>query len=1108
MLHFIFGRAGFGKTHWVQQQLLKNATQQNAILLVPEQASFETERAMVGLNLSHSVEVLSFSRLCDRVFKLYGGIAGKRLGDQEKLLLMHRAVLQVGDRLQLYRRGHKSIRFATHVLSIATECGHKGITPEQLMTASITLPQGGLKQKLQELALMLSAYQSLVRESYIDPTEELSRLHDLLQQVPFWQDKTVYIDGFKDFTAPQKKLVSQMIVLAKEVYVTLCTDGKKTEHPLALFANVSDLAEQMECVANDAGIAVCEPICLTENHRAKTPGLQAVEQVFVPKEVPCCQGDSSVMICGCDDIYDEVDYVAASICRLVQEEGLRFREITVISRDLNRYSDLLTSAFERFGIPCFSDDRRSVTHLPLFALLRKTTELAEKGLDTANLLSLMKTELWDLTLQEIAMLENYAFVWSVEGNDWLHDFNNHPDGIGDKQPTPEAVIRINQLRKKAVLPIVQLRKEWQKCRTVTDFCTVLYGFLEQNHIYTRLQALSKKVSKQDDPFEAEDLLRCFELCNQLLDKMVFAMGDTQVSGQEFAQTLTLIIGSSDLGKIPQGIDQVVLGSADRTRPAAPKAVFVIGANQGMFPAVPASGGLLSDYERKILKEQQQLAFSDRCEFETVEEDFLFYQAVSSASHFLCMTYIRSGGESNEPCRWVTYIKERLPNVTETTSDDGRQADVLAFARAPLPTFDLLAQRYTEADEITDSLYQYIGETNPAQTELLRRLTNPQDCSLSAEGARSLFREKMRVSPTAIEAYHKCRFNYFCKYGMGVRPLRPVGLDVLAKGTLVHYVLEKIINRYGSNGLHTLTTQECEEQVHALIWEFVQTEMGGFDQKSSVFWFQLRRIEILAISLVEHLAAEMKDSKFETVACELKVGPGEAVESLRIPLTNGGEVTVIGVLDRLDVYQKDGQTYFRVVDYKTGSKEFHLEDIYYGIGLQMFMYLYSVEQNGHQFGENRYPAGVLYMPAKRSTVLSTDPKEVEKQLADRLRMKGVVLDDMDVVRAMEPDVSGTYIPVTVKLSGDPTERSALASLEFFGKTRRHIETLLREMGDALLNGEITCDPLDPKGTKGGACTYCDYKAACPLLDDALHRQVASLSTAEKKELMKGGDWNGD
>jgi len=1107
MLHFIFGRAGFGKTHYIEQLLLAQGSRQQAVLLVPEQFSFETERSMVALDLAHHVEVMSFSRLSDRVFKQYGGIAGKRLSDQEKLLLMHRGILQVGDRLQLYRRGHKNIRFATHVLSIATECEYKGITPEQMITVSITLPDGGLKQKLQEIALMLSAYHSLIQNAYIDPTEEAERLYRLLQEVPFWKGKRVYIDGFKDFTAPQKKLVSQMIGQADEVYVTLCTDGRPAAHSLTLFANTADLAKQLTHMAESQGVAVDQPVILTRNHRSATDGIRALEQSFHKTETLAGSGDHSVMICPCDDIYDEADFVAASIRRLVQEEGLRYRQITVITREPERYVKVLEAAFDRFSIPYFSDRRREVTYLPLFSLLVKGMELAENGCQTATLLSLMKTGLWDLTLSQIAKLENYAYVWSVDGAGWLKEFTQHPLGMGDKRPDEEEMKELNRLRKRAVMPLVEFRTRWKTCGTVIDFCRAVYSFLEDNAIYERLGGFVDRLTGQGEGFQGEDMIRSFELCNQLLDKMVSAMGETQVSGQEFIQLMTLMIRSADLGKIPQGIDQVVIGSADRTRPASPYGVFVVGANQGVFPAVPASSGLLSDFERKLLNEQQ-LPFSDHCEFETVEEDFLFYQAACSASHKVCFTYTTTGNETGEPCRWLLDIKQALPNLMWRSSDQWREEDPLLFAGAQLPAFDLLAQQYWQEGAVADSLYQYISQQQPQRMALLEQLTMPRDCSIRSENAVGLFGKQMKVSPTAVEAYHKCRFSYFCKYGMRVRPLRPVGLDVMAKGTLVHHVLEKIIGTYGSSGLHQLSADEMRDTIHRLIMEFVESDMGGLADKNHVFVFQLQRLEVLLESLLSHMAEEMKDSQFETAACELPIGPGETVESLRIPLSGGGEVTVVGVLDRLDIYQKDGDTYFRVVDYKTGTKEFHLEDIYHGIGLQMFIYLYAIQQNGQVFGESRYPAGVLYMPAKRSSVMSTDRAEVQKQLADRLRMKGLVLDDMDVVRAMEPEVSGTYIPVTLKLNGDPSEKSALASMEFFGRTERHIRQLLQEMGEGLLQGKITCDPLDSKSTKDNACVYCDYKAACPLLGQSPHRRVAGLSVAQKKDLLKGGEWCGD
>lgn len=1108
MLHFILGRAGFGKTHEIYERIAAQSDAADTILLVPEQYSFESERAMLRFPQEKRAEVLSFSRLCNHVFKQYGGVAGTPINDGQKLLLMSRALRECQDQLQVYRRLAKKPEFATHMLAVVQECGYSGITPQQLEWASMRLPDGILKNKTREIALVASVYHGMVRESYLDEQEELERLYHLLSQTDFWHNKRVFVDSFKDFTAPQKKLLEQMIAQAKEVTVALCADRLQSQHNLELFANTKGLAAELIRMAQQNGVEVAAPTLLCENHRAKTKGLVLLEQVLSGNETTEDQADDSVIVCACQDKYDQAEYVAATICRLVREEGLRYRDITILSRDASALNGVLDRALERYEIPYFSDWRRSVMHQPFAAYALKGLRLAAKGWDTAQLLSLLKTGLSGFSLQEIALLENYTFTWNVKGSHWLHEFRHHPDGMGAGEADPSVLEQLNALRKRAIGPVLGLKQGLEQGTTVQDHATALFEFFENGHIYSHLQHMAQQLTDQGNSFEGEDLLRSVDLLNGVLDQMVSAMGSVAVTPTEFLELFELSLQSADMGKIPQGIDQVVIGNADRTRPAYPKAVFVLDANQGVFPAVPSGGGLLSDTDRKTLK-QVDLPLTDHCEFDTVEESFLFYTAAVAASERVFFTYLVADSEKTlSPCVPLEQMRAHLPEEGWLRVGAWEQADPLARVRAPLPALDLLAARYREGSELAGGLYHGFQQTYPHRLQVLRHLHEQADCRISPQHAKELFGQNIFLSPTGVEVYHKCGFSYFCRYGLRIQPRRQVALDVMAKGTVVHYVLEQMLNRHGSQGLYTLSQELLQSNVHEILMEYVEQAMGGLSEKAHTFRFQLQRIEILLISLLNHMAEEMKHSRFETAACELVIGPDGKVPALTIPLPDGGSLSVVGVVDRLDVYEQDGVTYFRVLDYKTGTKTFRVEDLYYGIGLQMFLYLYAVEQNGQAFGSCRVPAGVLYMPARRTGVKADgDEEKAKKEIADRLCMKGVVLDHPDVVRAMEPEVEGRFIPVSLKKDGKPTATSALASIEFFGKTRRRIEQLLTEMGVALQQGEITCDPLDGSDATVTACQYCDFKGACPLREEKEHRKVPKMTAQQKRDVMKGGDYHG-
>ena len=415
MLQLVLGRAGSGKTRWVMDQLAGNNDARPAVLIVPEQVSFESERALLQLPAHRAVEVLSFSRLCDRVFKLYGGVAGARVSPGEKLLLMARAVRQVEDRLTLYRRHAKSTDFYRHLLAIAGEFKYSGVQANQLAEAADRLPDGPLQRKITELSTILAAYAALLNASFTDPDDDLLRLQAVLAQHPYFAGKTVYIDAFKDFTAPQKGVLRHVIATADRVCVTLCADRLQPEHALEVFANTKKLAGELTRMATSQGVPVAAPVVLAENRRAQDPALVAVEAVLAGQPAEWNEPTEAFTVCACPTVYDEADWVAATVRRLTREEGLRHRDIMVIARDARAYDGILDAAFDRCGIPCFSDRRRPVSQLPLFACALKALAMGVGSLDTAALLSLLKTGVVGFTPLEISTLENYVFVWNVTG---------------------------------------------------------------------------------------------------------------------------------------------------------------------------------------------------------------------------------------------------------------------------------------------------------------------------------------------------------------------------------------------------------------------------------------------------------------------------------------------------------------------------------------------------------------------------------------------------------------------------------------------------------------------------------------------------------------------
>ncbi len=1097
MLHFIIGKAGCGKTREIYQILENSSLGKTALLVVPEQASFETERKMLSLPEEKRCEVFSFTRLCHRIFQTYGGIAGTPLTAEEKVLLMARSVEEAGENIKLYRRQARRVEFLNHLLTIVSECHFKGITPPMLEMAAPRVPSKGLSQKLKEIALISGIYHRLVQEQYLDPDLQLTKAKDLLEDKPFWQGKTVFIDDFSNFIYPQKQLIYQMMNKAEDVYITLCADTVHSANPYQVFANTKDLLQELTNKANEMGIETKIHPILTQNHRAKTPALQAMETILAGEDFTYTQPCNDIMICGCTDQYDQADVIASSIMKTTREDGLRFRDITVLARTEEQLLPL-EFALSRYGIPYFTDRSVPFSAGPLAVFCQTSLQLLEKGWDTSLLLSLLKTGLTPMAQDDISLLEDYAFTWSTKGREWLLAFTHHP--YSAKEPSPALTARLNHLRLQVISPLLTLKDACKKATVCKQFATAFYTYLQTTDVLKGAQKLGQTFLQGEDAFLGDDLVRSPALLISILDRMVRALGNTPLTLSDFVRFFGVMVDATQMGKIPQGIDQVTLGVAVHTRPDAPKAVMVMDCNSGVFPAVPPSGGLLTDRDRKQLK-QLDLPFSTRSIGEMVEENFLFYRAACCSSHKAMFTYLtHEGALLCSPLVRLTKGMEQLNPLISA------ELPLTQTASAVGPALELLAGRYQQNDPFTGSLYTYFEQHHPCLAGLLQGATAPPDCSLEPATARQLFGENMYISPSGVEVYHKCGFTYLCKYGYRIGKRTPIGMDVLSRGSLVHYVLEHIIKNNGSKNLAKLSQSQCKAQIHTLVYEFVETQMGGVEGKDQLFLFRLTRLESLLYALITHMAQDLASCLFEAKGFEYKIGKDGDMPPITLPLENGGTLYIHGVVDRVDTYQKDGITYFRIVDYKTGGKDFVLDDIYYGIGLQMLLYLFALEKDGESLGQNRVPSGVLYLPAVQKSVSSAE-KDVASALAKTLKMKGILLDHPDVIFAMDPHKTGMYLPLVFGKDGEPTAKSSLATLEFFGKTRKHIEKLLTQMGNSLLLGEITCSPLDPSGSNQDACIYCDFKACCPLGAEGVHNQVPSLDAGTKNALLKGEEFHG-
>ncbi len=1083
MLQLLFGRCGSGKTRAVRSAL-KNLAESGSgklMLIVPEQYSFESERAMLrllGAEKARRVSVSSFSRLVDTVQRQYGGFAGRRLDDGGRRIFMSLAVERVKDGLEIYRKNAESTELVGLMLGISTEFKMCGVSPKDLEQTAAHLPEGTLRRKIREISLILSAYDALVAQSYIDPLDDLTRLKKLLLRHRFFAGYTVMVDSFQSFTVQEYGVLEQILRQADKVVVTLCAEGLSGQANSAdLFSIARQTAKMLIRLTQRNSVPIASPVVLKSGARFRNPALAALESgVYRPVRKPYADPCEGVAVYEAPDRYGEAAFVAAAIRNLVRTGQYRYRDFAVIARSTEPYDGILDSALERWEIPFFMDRPEAIDSEPLMRLLLSAFKIVQYGFRSDDVFLYLKTGLAGLTATQISELENYTFTWNLSGKKWKEEWTDNPEGFAQEMSDggKQLLQRVNASRRMAAEPLERFAEETEN----TDgrgMAAASYHLLVRISAAKNLRDFARRLSEEGNPALAERELRVWDLLMQILDQTALVLGKTEITRARYAELLRMVILSGSIASIPQGLDEVTVGDANRIRAAAPKVVFLIGAAQGEFPMTPGSDCVFSDRERRELI-RLGLPLNDTMEGVVLQERFLAYSAMSAASEKLYISYPLSDGSggalspSSIPAEARSVLKE-IPVKNEWMM----KPEWFACARSP--AMELAAQKWNTNDTLSATLKELFRERGEGdQFSAVARASRKVPASFADKNtARALFGRDMTVSATQIEKFQLCRFQYFCRYGLNVKERRAAELDALEYGSLMHFLLQRLFQNLGSRAVAAMEPEGLRETILRYLEEYVQMEFGGMETKTPRFSYLVSRVADSAQAVASHIAKELSQSGFRPVDFELGIAP--SVGPLVVPLPDGGEVRIDGKIDRVDLMDKNGVRYLRVVDYKTGKKDFRLSDVLYGMNMQMLIYLAALCENGQSRYGDFQPAGVLYMPANRPSV----PAErgavrsaLQKKGERQLRMDGLVLDDPDVISGMDREAKGRYIPVALK-NGAPDRKDHVVSPRELEAVLDYLKALIAEMAEELQNGGISAVPLN--GSRYNACEWCPYAAVC-------------------------------
>ncbi|MBR5125476.1 MAG: PD-(D/E)XK nuclease family protein [Oscillospiraceae bacterium] len=1022
------------------------------ILIVPELISHDMERRLcvaAGDTASRYAEVLSFTRLARRVSDQMGNGSMECLDKGGRVVAMAAAARQLSSQLKAYAAVETKPEFLSGLIDAVDEFKRCCISSEDLKRASMET-DGSLAQKLEELALLMEGYDSLCSRGKRDPRDQMTWLLEQLEEGTFGQEHIFYIDGFPDFTRQNLAIISYLIRTSACVTVSLNCD--RPDSSLLAFEKAGQTAMDLIQCARKAGVEVK----IETFEPDVSPLVPVRDKLFQGLITPGCAG-SVLQTFHADTPWQECMHAAQQIRRLIQD-GCRYRDISLVCTDMGVYQGAVDLIFHRFGIPVYRSGTEDILQKSVINTVLSALDGVLSGFDQREMLRYFRSALSPLDPDTCDLVENYAIVWGIRGQKWTENWEFHPDGLGEvwDEKSHGLLNRLNEARLQVMEPLIRLRQGFRDASDLRQQVLVVYRFLEDISLAPKLDALAKELDEQGDNRSSQILNQLWDILISALEQMHDVLGQTWWEPEQFTRLFRLLLSQYDVGTIPPVLDAVQMGPVDAMRCNRQKHLILLGAQEGCLPGYSGSAGVLSDQERVTLR-QLGVPLTGGA-MEGIQAEFAeIYGVFCGARQDIQVTY---SGEQ------PSFVYRRLALLS---GDDRQISAGLGFATA-------------DADEAGAYLAKWNGESIAEELGILPQYRRAKERAafhmgkVKLENIKKLYGTTLNLSASQIDRQAECRMSYFLKYGLKAKERKEITVDPAEFGTYVHAVLEntaRCVRDMG--GFRKVSLEETLEIAHRYSEEYTADRFSQISSERMTYLFR-RNVQELDMVVCE-LWQELRDSLFEPKAFEVSFGSSDGLAPIVIP-NNGMNAILRGFVDRVDTWSRQGMDYYRVVDYKTGKKDFDYCDVFNGVGLQMLLYMFALRSSGEDLlGDHPVPVGVQYFPA-RAPYLPSDG-QLQEQEAEKLRQsqwkrKGLLLSDEEILQAMEPGEKPKRMGYTIRkdgsLSGDLADRDQLKLLEGY------VFRVLAGMVEDIVSGNVEPNPYT-RGSSHNACTFCPYGSVC-------------------------------
>ena len=1133
-LRFCFGPSGSGKSHRIYEEIMQRAAEEpgrNFLIIVPDQFTMQTQKDLVMRSDRDgilNIDVLSFGRLSHRILEEVGTKEMPVLDDTGKSLVLQKVAADLKEQLPamgslLHKQG-----YIHEVKSAISEFMQYGISTQD-MDKLITSAQkrGALAMKLKDLKTLYRGFQDYIRDHFITTEETLDVLRRSLSKSKILKGSVVVFDGFTGFTPIQNRLIQELMRVCAETIVTVTIgvgeDPYKMDGEQKLFHLSKKTVADLEKLAAEAEVERGEDLFVKggPNRFAKAPALHYLEQnLFRYQYEPYAGEQQEIHMFEALSPREEVHQTALYIRHLIREQGMTYRDIAVVIGDLEGYVSYVETEFGQLEIPCFLDRTRGIVLNPMIEYIKSALQLYIKDFSYDTVFHFLRSGMADISREEIDELENYVIRTGARGyRTYSRLFTRRTEEMqgnaeGSEQAEEKTMERLNRIRQQFMDAVEILHMGSQE--KAGDYVSHLYDFLEQNQVQQKLLNYQQQFEKEGDLSRAREYAQIYRLVMDLLDQVYELLGEEEISRQEFADILEAGFGEITVGTIPQNVDRIVVGDMERTRLKQVKVLFFLGVNDGNIPKNASKGGIISDMDREFLIESgTEMAPSPRQQM-YIQRLYL-YLNMTKPSEQLYLSYakVNSEGKGIRPSYLIDTVRKLFPamsveypqNRSRLEQIEGRQEGARYLAEE--------LREYVEGtlpeEERQDFYLMYRAyEADAVGRDLLTRAAfrRYRESGLSRIVARALYGQQLENSVSRLETYAACACRHFLQYGLSLQEREEFGFEASDMGTVYHAVLENFAGKLAESNLtwwdftEDFAAKAVKESVEAYAATYGETVLYSSARNEYAITRMSRILTRTVLTLQKHL----KQGSFQPDDYELSFRFAEDLDSIHVDLSEDEKMHLQGRIDRIDVSEDAEHVYVKVIDYKSGNRKFDLAALYYGLQLQLVVYMNAaMEMESRKHPDKEIvPAALLYYhiddPTIETPVELTD-EQINEQILAKLRMNGVVNSDPGVVERLDRYMQdkSVVIPVEKKKDGSFSARSGVLSREEMQLISSYVDAKIRSIGREILDGKIAANPYE-KGNEE-ACTYCAYKKVCGFDGSIPGYEKRQLEDLDKQALMQ-------